>query len=114
MNGRETIVMHTPGPLLDPAEYDEQGRAKRAAEVVVDVAGCDLAPEGAQESRQMFGQYVVTGYKVFAPAGTTVDADATFTIRGVAGWQMEGEVGDWRSRSSGGRRGVVFSVKRGS
>jgi hypothetical protein len=110
----ETIVAHLPGPLLDPMERDAKGNPKRGDRIPQTVIGCHLAPHDADETRGTFGPVTTTSYHVYAPTDLEFPADTIFTIRGVDGWLMEGEVGQWTSPYSRRGKGVEFTVKRGS
>jgi hypothetical protein len=110
----ETIVAHLPGEVLQPVQKDEHGNPKRGARTDVEVPGCSLAPHDADETRGTFGPVTTTSYHVYAPTDLEFPPDTIFTIRGVSGWLMEGEVGQWTSPYSARGKGVEFTVKRGS
>lgn len=75
---------------------------------VVDVA---LEPIMAEETP---GVWSVTGYRLYCPYGTEFLQDDRLTIRGVAGWQVEGDTAaaGWRSPFDGVGRGVVLMARR--
>lgn len=92
---------------------DDRGHPVFAREQIsfMSVAPCE--PLGSSEGDTSFGPDVITGYRVFGPAGLVLRPDAVFTIRGVSGYQLDGDVGEWRS-GAGRRRQTVFIVRRSS
>lgn len=111
----ETITVTSPSAPVVPAAWDEAGSPILAAPTTFTfetLAPC--APIMADESEEAAGARVISGYRIFGPSGLTLSPADRLTIRGVAGWQVEGEVGQWNRSSDGSGRGVQFMVRRGS
>lgn len=111
----ETITATTPASPLVPAQYDAQGNPVLGTPATSTIPGCALAPIGEGETAEPFGPVTVRGFHVYVKDSTvSIDPAATFTIRGVAGWQMDGLVGQWVSPFSTRGKGVEFTVRRAS
>jgi len=112
----ETVTVTSPSatPVV-PADWDEAGNpimAPATTSTFDTLAPC--APVMADESEEAAGARVITGYRVYGPSGLVLSPADRLTIRGVPGWQVEGEVGQWNRGSDGTGRGVEFTVRRGS
>jgi hypothetical protein len=72
-----------------------------------------VAPTSADESADPTGPRVITGYQVYGYKNQIplLPTDR-LTIRGVAGWQVEGEAGLWESAFGTARGGTEFAVRR--
>lgn len=114
MKGETVTVTSPSGPAVPPA-FDEAGSpvlADPTTSTFTTLAPC--VPIHADESEQAAGARVITGYRVFGPSGLVLSPADRLTIRGVSGWQVEGEVYQWNRSSTGTGRGVEFMVGRGS
>lgn len=76
------------------------------------VRWCGVAPRMSQEPLEVGRQAVFTGLTVYMPPGTVVFASDELEIRGEAGWQVDGDPGDWRNPFTGRAHGVEVHVKR--
>lgn len=104
----ESITAHIPG--APTGEDDEQGNPILSADTDRTIEGCLLAPFGENEAAETFGPVTTRGWHIYNRDFTLqFDPNVTFTIRGVAGWQMDGEVGAWRK---GTDKGVEWTVRR--
>lgn len=108
----ETITVTREGALT-PAR-DAQGNPVYAPPTTFNVADVAVEPTGSDETPELMGVWVVTGYRLFLPYGTVLLPSDRLTIRGVQGWQVEGDstASGWRSPFDGGGRGVVVGVRR--
>jgi len=107
----ETVTGYAPG--TPTGTDDTQGNPVLGADVTfsfVTLAPC--APIRAEETAEDYGAAIITGWKIFAAADLVLDPRSVLTIRGVGGWQVEGEVGRWNRSSDGSGRGVEFAVRR--
>ena len=111
----EPIIVTSPGAAV-PGEYDSQGNPLIGPETKRTINRVAVAPKGSEESAEAFGQKVVTGYTLYLPSGAILTADDRLEIRGVEGWQVEGDAtaGQWTSPFSGRGKGVEVAVKRAS
>ena len=92
--GKETVTL-----LRDsPGGFDQYGDPIPSTTTRIAVDHCLIAPTTSTEPTQRGRTGVVTGWSVFAPAGT----DARFTDRveipreGTIVCRIDGEVGDWQ------------------
>lgn len=111
----ETVTVTSPSAPVVPAEFDEAGNPVQAAATTftfTTLAPC--APVMADESEEAAGARIITGYRIFGPSGLVLSPADRLTIRGVPGWQVEGEVGQWNRGSDGSGKGAEFMVRRGS
>lgn len=94
--------------------YDEQGEPVLGAPTAFTITDVAVAPAVTTESPQAMGLWVVTGYTLYCPPGTSLRPTDVLTIRGVDGWQVDGDsmVADYRNPFDGRARGVVVSVRR--
>lgn len=109
--GETITVTRAGGPN---GETDGVGNPVILAPSTFTVDDVALAPEGSDETTEAPGVWTVTGYKVFCPYGTVLLPTDRLTIRGVAGWQVEGDTtaSGWRSPFDGVGRGVVLMARR--
>jgi hypothetical protein len=111
----ETVTVVSPSAAAVPPTYDEAGAPVLAAPTTftfTTLAPC--APILSDESEEAAGARVITGYRIFGPSGLALSPADRLTIRGVPGWQVEGELGQWNRGSNGTGKGVEFMVRRGS
>lgn len=114
MRGETVIVTSVGTPI--PGEFDAQGYPLIGPETTRAVGRVAVAPKGSEESAEAFGQKVITGYTLYLPSGTVLLSTDRVEVRGVGGWQVEGDAsaGQWTSPFSGRGRGVEVAVKRAS
>lgn len=117
----ETITVFRLG--TPTGEDDEQGNPKVGPDTTFDIEHVGVAPSGgiagtgaSSETASPYGPVVVTGYTLYCPYGTSLRPSDRVTIRGVEGWQVEGEseATGWRNPFNGLTPGSVISVKRAS
>lgn len=108
----ETVTVTRPGAATGPD--DEQGNPTELPATTFDIDDVAVAPAGSDETPEALGVWVVTGFTLYLPFGTVLLPADRLTIRGVPGWQVEGDAtaSGWRSPFDGGGRGVVVSVRR--
>lgn len=108
----ETVVFTSPG--APTGGDDEQGNPILGNPVVTTVAGVGVAPLASDEAQEAYGPRSVTGYLLLLPYGTTIPANATATVRGVSGWQVQAGSADsdWRSPWDGEEFGTTVTVRR--
>lgn len=104
----ERITAHIPSTAV--TGEDAQGNPTYGPPTTVDIEGCLLAPFGEDESAETFGPVTTRGWHIYnRNFNLQFNPDVTFTIRGVPGWQMDGEAGGWRK---GTDKGVEWTVRR--
>lgn len=108
----ETVIFTTPG--APTGSDDEQGNPILGAATTTSVEGVGVAPLASDEAQETYGPRSVTGYLLFLPYGTTIPANATATVRGVAGWQVQAGSSDtdWRSPWTGEQFGTTLTVRK--
>jgi len=108
----EAVTVTRPG--LGSGPDDARGNPTPAPPTTFNVEDVAVAPAGSEEDPQALGLLVVTGYTLYLPYGTTLLPADRLTIRGVDGWQVEGDstVAGWRNPFTGETPGVVVSVRR--
>jgi hypothetical protein len=108
----ETVTVTRAGAAT--GEPDEQGNPTPAPATSFTVSDVAIAPAGSDETPEAQGVWVVTGYTLYLPYGTVLLPDDRLTIRGVDGWQVEGDstAAGWRNPFNGLEPGVVVSVRR--
>ena len=94
-------------------EPDEQGNPLYGPDTTFPLLVRAVAPASADESAQPTGPRVITGYQVYGYSNQIplLPTDR-LTIRGVPGWQVEGEAGFWESAFGTARGGTEFAVRR--
>jgi hypothetical protein len=109
----ETVTVTRPGGPI-PDSDDGQGNPILGPPSTFEVSDVAIAPAGSEEDPQALGLWVVTGYTLFLPYGTDLLPADRLTIRGVDGWQVEGDstAAGWRNPFTGEQPGVVVSVRR--
>lgn len=108
----ETITVTREGAAT--GGRDSQGNLVDAADITFTISDVALAPAGSDETVEAMGAWVVTGYNLFLPYGTVLLPTDRLTIRGVGGWQVEGDstAAGWRSPFDGRGRGVAMTARR--
>lgn len=115
----ETITVTRKG--VPTGADDEQGNPVIGPDTTFDIDYVALAPSAgvsgagaSDETAAAYGAVVVTGFTLFLPYGTVLHASDRITIRGVEGWQVEGdtEATGWRNPFNGLTPGSVVSVRR--
>lgn len=108
----ETVVFTLPG--APTGGYDDQGNPIIGPSTTVTVTGVGVAPLASDETEESYGPRAVNGYTLILPYGTNIPSDATALVRGVSGWQVQGDSGavDWRSPFSGWEPGTIAVVRR--
>jgi hypothetical protein len=96
-------------------EDDEQGNPVATPDSTFQIVVRAVAPNPSDETATDAGARVITGYRVFGykSLAPLLPSDR-LTIRGVPGWQVEGEVGLWESAFGSDRGGTEFVVRRSS
>ena len=110
----ETITVSRPGAAT--GAYDAQGNPIIGAPTTFTVADVGVAPAASDETSAEFGTVAANGYNLYLPYGSDVRATDSITVRGVSGWQVQGDASsvDWRSPYTGWEAGTVVMVRRGS
>lgn len=110
----ESITVTRPG--APTGGFDAAGNPVLTADTTVVVSDVAVAPEKASEPAEPWGSQAVNGYTLYMPFGTDIRADDLVTVRGVAGWQVQGDVRtvDWVNPFSGWQAGTVAVVRRSS
>jgi len=115
----ETITVFRKG--VPTGGDDEQGNPKVGPDTTFDIEKVAIAPNGgiagsgaSDETPSPYGPVVVTGYTLYLPFGAALRASDWITIRGIDGWQVEGEseATGWRNPFNGVTPGSVVSVRR--
>src|SRR5690606_3114421 len=104
--GETVTVTRLGGPT---GADDEQGNPIIGPDTTFDIDDVAVAASGSAgggntiENVAAYGPVVITGYTLFLPSGTVLLASDRLTIRGVSGWQVEGDAsaGQWTSPFSG-------------
>jgi len=114
----ETVTVTREGDLI-PGEKDDLGFPVRGEPTTFDIDHVAVAlsgTSGTTESPESTGDLSITGYTLYLPSGTQLRSTDMLTIRGVQGWQVEGDAasGQWTSPFSGEGKGVEARVKRAS
>lgn len=114
----ETVTVTRLG-AEDPNNRDELGYPIPAESTTFDIEHVAVAlsgTSGTSESAESTGDLSITGYTLYMPSGTQLRSTDILTIRGVTGWQVEGDAfaGQWTSPFSGRGKGVEARVKRAS
>lgn len=117
----ETIVFTIPG---SPTSGDDlQGNPNVGAATTLTIEGVGVSPlvvpgswRSSDETQESYGSRSVTGYLLMLPYGTTIPANATATVRGVAGWQVQAGSADtdWRDPWDGEEFGTTVTVRKAS
>lgn len=102
----ETVTVHHPATWAT-GSYGERTVATWDDE---DVERCAVAPGETMENLDRQATLAVE-WTVYCPAGTTVEAEAQMTVRGVR-YEVDGEPADWTNPYSGEAKGVVVKVGR--
>lgn len=107
----ETITVTRRG--TDTVNNDEAGNPIVSVPADFSIPDVALEPVVAEETPGVFS---IVGYRIYAPYGTQFRADDRITIRGVSGWQVNGntEAAGWRSPFDGRGRGIVADVRKAS
>lgn len=110
----ETVTVTRAG--VSTGAYDLQGNSVLSAGSTFTVTDVAVAPAGTEEDPLALGLFVATGFTLYLPYGTVLLPNDRLTVRGVTGWQVEGDVtaSGWRNPFDGLGRGVVVSVRRSS
>lgn len=108
----EVVTVTRPGEPT--GEFDDGGNPVAGPDVTFDVVDVAVAPAGSEEDPQALGTWVVTGYTLYVPYGTVLKPSDRLTVRGVDGWQVEGdtEASGWRNPFNGRTPGAVVTVRR--
>lgn len=106
----ETIRVHRAAP----GDRDEHGNEQPGTVEVLEFPGFAVAAATSDDRVTTVGTRVITGYLLYRRKPADISTTDTIEIRGVPGWQVDGEVFEWRSPYTGVRRGVQFAVKRGA
>lgn len=96
--------------------FDENGNPVLAPDTSRVVEGVAVAPLSPKESLEAFGDMNVGGYTLYMPAGTGLSTDDRVTVRGEAGYQVQGDAGvvEWRNPFTGWVPGQVAVVRKAS
>lgn len=110
----ETITVIRPG--APTGGYDDLGAPILAATSTSTVGDVGIAPLTPQESAELWGPENNGGYTLLLPYGTALRSTDTVTIRGEAGFQVQGaaDLVQWRSPLTGWEAGAVAVVRRAS
>lgn len=110
----ETITVTRPTVLADA--WDDSGAPLPGPDEVFTVDDVAIAPQTSDESPEAPGVFVVTAFNLYCPPGTVFEPSDVITVRGVPGWQVEGETAasTWRNPFNGSNPGVVVTVRRSS
>lgn len=110
----ETVTVTRIGAVT--SGFDEAGDPHRAAPTTFNVTNVGVAPLTSEESMELFGDVAENGYTLYLPYGTELLASDRVTVRGVSGWQVDGDARtvDWRSPFTGWEPGTVAVVRRAS
>lgn len=111
-NGETVIATRVDAPT---GGYDEQGNPIYET-LTIEFDGVGVAPAASNETAEPFGQVAANGYTLYFPYGSDVRAADVFEVRGVEGWQVQGDAStvDWRSPFTGWEAGTVVTVRRAS
>lgn len=105
----ETVYVLTAGTTTDPYSNETAEDWSAASEVAVE--GVAVEPRPSQEPVQDARNAVTSGYTLYMPAGTSIDARSRVTVRGAV-FEVLGEPAVWRSPFTGWEPGVVVQVGR--
>ena len=111
----ETILVTRVG--IPTGGDDAQGNPVFGADIVFSISDVAIAPTGSDETADSPGLFVVTGFDLYMPyAAPALVSSDRITIRGVEGWQVNGETtaSGWRNPFSGSTPGIVVNVRRSS
>lgn len=108
----ETVTVTRQGEPT--GDHDEGGNPILEPDTTFDISDVAVAPAGSEEDPQALGTWVVNGFNLFLPYGTVLKPSDRITVRGVSGWQVEGdtEASGWRNPFNGRTPGAVVTVRR--
>lgn len=103
----ETVTVRRPGSMTDSynnALPDWQNTTDH------DEPGCAVSPSSSSEENAGRAA-VIVGLALHAPAGADILSTDRVVVRGDT-YEVDGEVGDWRSPFSGVAKGIEVALKR--
>jgi len=110
----ETVTVTRPG--TQSGADDALGNPTRSAASTFEVDDVGVAPLTPQESAELWGPDNQGGYTLYLPQGTQLRSTDLVTVRGEAGFQVQGpaDLVQWRSPFTGWAPGTVAVVRRAS
>lgn len=109
----ESITVTRPGAAT--GSPDALGNPVLAASSTFTVDGVAVAPITPQEAVELWGADNQGGYSLYLPFGTQLRSTDRVTVRGEAGFQVQGsaDLVQWKSPFTGWEAGAVAVVRRG-
>jgi hypothetical protein len=105
----ETINVLTAGVTTDPYSNEDAPDWDNATSVTVEGVAVEPRPSG--EPLQDARNQVVSGFTLYLPAGTAIDASSRVVVRGNT-YSVLGEPAEWRSPLADWQPGLVVQVER--